>query len=280
MSSPIKAKIAADQQNNQEEMRPVVVRTLKDPPEIWDLVHETPAHFTPTDAFVARLNSSKRTLTLVMLIAILISGLAAFLFITRRDGGLRYTAAPQGTEGVATSTAGTSAGQANRPAENSQNGQVSPSPGAASVVDNTSLQPTTSTPTDSHSQSIVPSPDNAALAGTAPGESLQPTGMSEAQAQDNGTVVSNISKRTASRRRKGSGDNLVTVAAGGQTAENVSANTHNSQASKAVDLNQSYEKSSSETPSANKGSVPTLSPQLIAPPTATPAPKAKVIQWP
>jgi hypothetical protein len=41
-----------------------VVKTLKDPPEIWDLVHEVPRSFNPRSAFFARITSMKGTLAL------------------------------------------------------------------------------------------------------------------------------------------------------------------------------------------------------------------------
>ena len=40
---------------------PIVVKTLKDPPEIWDLVHEEPQEFTARSAFASRLKSTKTT---------------------------------------------------------------------------------------------------------------------------------------------------------------------------------------------------------------------------
>ena len=36
-----------------------VIKTLKDPPEIWDLVHEVPKDFNPRSAFLTRINSAK-----------------------------------------------------------------------------------------------------------------------------------------------------------------------------------------------------------------------------
>jgi hypothetical protein len=36
-----------------------IVRTLKDPPEIWDLVHEAPRNFDATSTFMARIGSMK-----------------------------------------------------------------------------------------------------------------------------------------------------------------------------------------------------------------------------
>jgi ankyrin repeat protein len=37
------------------------VKTLSDPPEIWDLVHEAPRDFNPRSAFISRLMSMKKT---------------------------------------------------------------------------------------------------------------------------------------------------------------------------------------------------------------------------
>jgi hypothetical protein len=41
-----------------------VVKTLSDPPEIWDLVHEVPRNFNPRSAFVSRLMSMRKALAL------------------------------------------------------------------------------------------------------------------------------------------------------------------------------------------------------------------------
>jgi hypothetical protein len=43
---------------------PVEVKTLKEPPEIWDLVHEVPRSFNPRSAFMARITSMNRTIAL------------------------------------------------------------------------------------------------------------------------------------------------------------------------------------------------------------------------
>jgi len=40
---------------------PTEVKTLKDPPEIWDLVQEAPRSFNPRSAFVARITSMRKT---------------------------------------------------------------------------------------------------------------------------------------------------------------------------------------------------------------------------
>ena len=53
---------------------PLVVKTLKDPPEIWDLVHEAPrGNFNARSAFIARLTSMKSTLAFRMAAILLVS---------------------------------------------------------------------------------------------------------------------------------------------------------------------------------------------------------------
>lgn len=293
------------QKNEHVSAKPLVVRRLKDPPEIWDLVHETPPQFNPGGAFVARLTSRKTNLVLAVLGVMFISVLAAFAFMTLRDGRKDGGAAAQVKEESGTSQSGP-ASQSSAPASAPEsalnapvNTAVDTSPGAESVVDNTAPQPTASLPT-------VPS-DNAAFAGQTLTDSIQPTGGSEAQA--NGSVVNSISKRTAShagRTAAWSRNKRVTVASGWENADrpgdkpadnrayrqgpargasraprpDTGAKPQTSQASQPLDLKRRHEKNSSDSASANKGSSPALSPQLIAPPTTTSAPKAKVIQWP
>ncbi len=52
---------------------PLVVKTLKDPPEIWDLVHEEPAAFTARSAFVSRLTSIKTSLAFRIAAVVIVS---------------------------------------------------------------------------------------------------------------------------------------------------------------------------------------------------------------
>ena len=64
-----------------ETVAPPVVHTLKDPPEIWDLVHEAPRNFNRWSAFVSRITSMKRTTALgfVVVLILLVGGLGAFV---------------------------------------------------------------------------------------------------------------------------------------------------------------------------------------------------------
>lgn len=65
---------------------PVVVRTLSDPPEIWDLVHEAPRSFNASSAFLARL-SSMRTISLLGIALLIVAiGLGSFAAFRRWKG--------------------------------------------------------------------------------------------------------------------------------------------------------------------------------------------------
>lgn len=65
-----------------------IVRTLKDPPEIWDLVHEEPPKFNARSAFVARMQSMRLTLriaTATGLIGACIVGVLVFRGVQARN---------------------------------------------------------------------------------------------------------------------------------------------------------------------------------------------------
>jgi uncharacterized protein len=62
---------------------PPVVKTLKDPPEIWDLVHEVPKEFHARSAFVSRVTSMKRPVAVGAFAGLLFAiscGVAVFVF--------------------------------------------------------------------------------------------------------------------------------------------------------------------------------------------------------
>ena len=70
---------------------PLEVKTLKDPPEIWDLVHEVPRSFNPRSAFIARITSMKRTFALGACAVVLLvvgSAVGAWLLRSSQASGL------------------------------------------------------------------------------------------------------------------------------------------------------------------------------------------------
>lgn len=64
---------------------PLVVKTLKDPPEIWDLVHEAPRNFDPRSAFLSRITSMRKTFALgACAVVLLMVGGAVGLLMLRK----------------------------------------------------------------------------------------------------------------------------------------------------------------------------------------------------
>lgn len=254
-------------ENEHSSPEPLVVRTLKDPPEIWDLVHEAPRAFNPGGAFVARLTSGKTNLIMLTLAVLFLSGLCFFAVTTLRDSRNRAGAAAQAQDERGTSQA-VPASQASAPAsapvDAQLNNQLNTSPGAGDGVSKTPPQPTVPQPTDPKAN---PASSDQGLT-----NSVQPTGES----------VSNFSKPTVSLS---GGADASSVNKRVKAAPRTSAARQIPQAPPAAGVKESFEKSSSDSAPAKKRSDKTLNPPLAAPPTtsSTPnanAPKAKVIQWP
>ncbi|HEX3187396.1 MAG TPA: ankyrin repeat domain-containing protein [Pyrinomonadaceae bacterium] len=72
----------------------IVTRTLKDPPEIWDLVHEAPRDFNATSAFMARLGRLNGALTITIAGLLLIGAGAAAAFYFRNKLPALLSSAP------------------------------------------------------------------------------------------------------------------------------------------------------------------------------------------
>ena len=74
---------------------PIVVKTLKDPPEIWDLVQEAPRNFDARAAFVARLGSVKVSVTIAIVLLLMIgAGSGAMIYLKNRVPSAITPAAP------------------------------------------------------------------------------------------------------------------------------------------------------------------------------------------
>jgi hypothetical protein len=73
---------------------PIVVKTLKDPPEIWDLVQEAPRNFDARAAFVARMGSVKVSVTIAIVLLVVISAGAGAMFYLKNRVRVVSTPAP------------------------------------------------------------------------------------------------------------------------------------------------------------------------------------------
>ena len=84
---------------------PVAVRTLKDPPEIWDLVHEVPrGEFNARSAFLVRVRSMNRAFTLgagAALLLVIACGVGALVFRNSQARNLPTEVPPTQTAGAA-----------------------------------------------------------------------------------------------------------------------------------------------------------------------------------
>src|SRR5687768_7878684 len=60
--------------------QPIVVRTLSDPPEIWDLVHEAPRNFNARSAFMARMGSLKGLVSSAIVLLVVIGAGAGAVY--------------------------------------------------------------------------------------------------------------------------------------------------------------------------------------------------------
>lgn len=62
---------------------PPVIKTLKDPPEIWDLVHEVPRDFNAGSAFLTRIKSAKWPVVVGAFAVLLVVACGVGLFVSR-----------------------------------------------------------------------------------------------------------------------------------------------------------------------------------------------------
>jgi hypothetical protein len=77
------------------------IRTLKDPPEIWDLVHEVPRDFNAGSAFVTRLKSTKTTFVVGVVAVLFVSAACVVGLILRRGSQARnLPSQPAATQNV------------------------------------------------------------------------------------------------------------------------------------------------------------------------------------
>lgn len=253
------------------------VRTLKNPPEIWDLVHETRAEFKPRSALVGHL----KTLNPwgVALVLLIVGGVAGVLFMTLRDSSASPTSAPPA--------------QAQSVSNQSD---VIPQSAPANPTESSPVKSTnTAAPATSTAASTIDESRTNVAAPPAPAGTAE-IKIDEPKISVAAPAVSSDSKVTARPRpqsstspTKASGE---TVAAGKKDKAQASGMFANASPTAARPENKDAfqtsangaaksekEKAANATPT-KKEADKAQSSQLIAPPKASATPKAKVIQWP
>ncbi|HEY3132295.1 MAG TPA: hypothetical protein VGL91_22765 [Acidobacteriota bacterium] len=265
MSAPIKAKITPDAASSapidQDEAFDAFsdsdaaptgsnqgVRTLHEPPDIWDVVHETRAEFDPRAAFSARVTSTKPVVLTVL--ALIVAGGALFGFIKLRGSSGNVSAVP-----------------AVRP-EDSNKKTAPGSP--ATIPANTAAssdQPGPNTPGSSVAGSSVELNNTSATNNGVP----NPGAGSNVAAQEAFSVKPVVRKA----RQANPARSITAVSATLASADN----RDKAQQSTTPTPKSDNDKDPAAT-AAKKESNKGPGPGLIAPAKTAPTPKAKVIQWP
>lgn len=234
--------------------RDQVVRTLKDPPEIWDLVHEARTEFNPSSAFVGRL--TRINPLALAAIALIIGGGAVFGVMKFRGSPRSVTApAPVRAEGSNSLPASSS------PASNSTT-TASSSPASSTITTATTLPASVPNNTASSNQPPAIPPASAALAGSKVDPDIPLAAPSA------------LSFKPAVKSRRQNPTRSITA-----SATLASGNNKAHQTSTTPGPKSDSEKVADPT-AAKRQPDKAQSPQLIAPAKTSPTPKAKVIQWP
>jgi cytoskeletal protein RodZ len=233
-------------------------RTLKEPPDIWELVHETRAEFKPGSAFVGHLKSLKTLLLFVFLLVVGGGGVFGIMkFQVWSENRSPASPVPAETSKSVLSPSSTLPNQTS--ADQSTNKAPAPTEPAVSTVDDPKTAPAASSETkvsaaSSDSKGLVkPRPQSSTNSNMATGEPVAARKKEKAQASKLNAAASPTTVRT---------DNKDGNQAGPTPAPK-----------------------SDKPPAANptvtkKETDQGQSPQLIAPAKSSATPKPKVIPWP
>lgn len=232
------------------------VRTLHEPPDIWELVHETRVEFKPGSAFVGRLKALHPLA--IGLILLIIGGGAVFGFMKLRALPENETAAPpvQTESSKPKIVLGPQSTESNKPVT------VSDKPANSAPA---SVEPETRK---------FEQPKTAVVVPAAPPDSEAPA----RPRRDPPNVITAKGATVATTRPRDKARS-ATVTKAGSTTKIHSDNKNEGQGSNALAPKSDKEKGAPFT-AAKKPTDKALSPQLIAPAKTSPTPKAKVIDWP
>ena len=246
------SNIATTHTTGRDEPREPVVRTLKDPPEIWDLVHENRSHFDASATFVSRIVSMKaRT---VAIAATILIAMIAVPVVIKLNG-----VAPRAATATPVVLSGTSnAGSAVLPPEPIKS--VTESPDQA-VTSNSSEK-------------------NSVLAPESRGPSSGVSDSQGAKVVGAHSQVTSGPRLTKSARPQGS-ERRAIASNTSIGAEETADTGQNTQATQAIESNSNTNARVIKDPVAvKKPSVVTTNSHLIDRPSGSPTTKPKVIQWP
>lgn len=222
--------------------KPPPTSTLKDPPEIWDLVHPVSRSFDPGAAFIARIRSfSKRDelrLVTVLLLVVLL-GMAAFTYFRNK--------VPTAKDAQAKSTQ-----EVNVSDQKSGQVSVTDMDKSSTIEVRASTETIKDRPEMSHTSNVTPS--------------AEPPSDGPIDSVTRSSRVLRVRRRSEEARSRANDDNAP--------REQTSIGT----TYPAVESVSQPAKSSSRTEETSRGNT-ALSPQLIAPAKASRS-KPKIIQWP
>lgn len=249
------------------------IRTLKEPPEIWELVHETRVEFKPGSALVGHL---KRIHPLVLaVILLIIGGVAVYSFMTLRGWSASPATAPpaQAESGIKKTDLSPQSTLPNRTEPSSAQPTNNGAPvndTVASTIDepkpNVAAPPASSEAADIK----IEEPKISVAAPAAPSDRV----MAKPRPQ-NPTSPTKAKGETVAARTK---DRV-------QASSPVKVNTPTSARSDNRDVGKASTAAAAKTVKEQASNPPPTkkeaqSPQLIAPAKASLTPKAKVIAWP
>jgi ankyrin repeat protein len=242
------------------------VRTLHEPPEIWDLVHETKTGFSPGSALVGRLTSLRFLALAAMLL--IIAGGAVFWFMRPRDSSVSATTKPP----VQADSGNIKAVSIPKPTELATTAPSTDQPATGTPVETKTADRTIDEPKPDIAASAALSGSKVLAEPTRPNPTIPGTRNSKVETRNAiGATVADTRNRDRARGGFGFENNSATVARPDNKDSGQTSTTPSSKSDK--------EKNANPT-AAKKEADKILSPPVIAPPKAAPTPKAKVIQWP
>ncbi len=250
------------------------VRTLKEPPEIWELVHETRAEFKPGSALVGHLKAIHPLGLAVILL--IIGGGAVFTFIALRGESASSTVVPpaQAESGNHKTDLNpqTTLPRTTESLPQSTNNAPAATDAAASTIaepNNAVTAPSESTRT---ADSKTDEPKNNVAA---PAASSSNKVLATARPQNPTSPTTAIGEKVAGRNKD------RTQASAKVNTPTITRPENKVTGKTSIEPNPKIEKDkTANPPAAKKEADKPASPQLIAPAKTSSTPKAKVIQWP